>query len=300
MINICREIFYKLWNCPNSMTTVTRIVLMFSVLCLIITMFQWFFSQPNFHLKYLILNISSDNVQHVKPKELKKLVIMELNGTALTTDLGPIYKSVLSHPWIKEATVRRIWPNKILVNLVEHNIIGVWSDGRFVTQAGKLLQFDKLQSESINKEKNCFLLKLDGPNETVTAVLDRARMISKKAIKVGLQTTGVQLTSQYDWRVFFSNGMKKNMKEIREFLTTKMYKHSEINRMTSKAKRIVSDLYKIYSEEPDCLPYEWRNSYNNSLDIFSKNRIIADYIAGMTDRFAINEHKKLFDFNKGW
>lgn len=211
MINICREIFYKLWNCPNSMTTVTRIVLMFSVLCLIITMLPWFFSQPNFHLKYLILNISSDNVQHVKPKELKKLVIMELNGTALTTDLGPIYKSVLSHPWIKEATVRRIWPNKILVNLVEHNIIGVWSDGRFVTQAGKLLQFDKLQSESINKEKNCFLLKLDGPNETVTAVLDRARMISKKASKVGLQTTGVQLTSQYDWRVFFSNGMKMEL-----------------------------------------------------------------------------------------
>ena len=211
MINICREIFYKLWNCPNSMTTVTRIVLMFSVLCLIITMLQWFFSQPNFHLKYLILNISSDNVQHVKPKELKKLVIMELNGTALTTDLGPIYKSVLSHPWIKEATVRRIWPNKILVNLVEHNIIGVWSDGRFVTQAGKLLQFDKLQSESINKEKNCFLLKLDGPNETVTAVLDRASMISKKASKVGLQTTGVQLTSQYDWRVFFSNGMKMEL-----------------------------------------------------------------------------------------
>ncbi len=245
MINICREIFYKLWNCPNSMTTVTRIVLMFSVLCLIITMFQWFFSQPNFHLKYLILNISSDNVQHVKPKELKKLVIMELNGTALTTDLGPIYKSVLSHPWIKEATVRRIWPNKILVNLVEHNIIGVWSDGRFVTQAGKLLQFDKLQSESINKEKNCFLLKLDGPNETVTAVLDRARMISKKASKVGLQTTGVQLTSQYDWRVFFSNGMKMELGG--ENLETPLEKRLDnfFNSIEWVRKKIKNDLISV-------------------------------------------------------
>ena len=245
MINICREIFYKLWNCPNSMTTVTRIVLMFSVLCLIITMLQWFFSQPNFHLKYLILNISSDNVQHVKPKELKKLVIMELNGTALTTDLGPIYKSVLSHPWIKEATVRRIWPNKILVNLVEHNIIGVWSDGRFVTQAGKLLQFDKLQSESINKEKNCFLLKLDGPNETVTAVLDRARMISKKASKVGLQTTGVQLTSQYDWRVFFSNGMKMELGG--ENLETPLEKRLDnfFNSIVWVRKKIKKDLISV-------------------------------------------------------
>ncbi len=245
MINICREIFYKLWNCPNSMTTVTRIVLMFSVLCLIITMLPWFFSQPNFHLKYLILNISSDKVQHVKPKELKKLVIMELNGTALTTDLGPIYKSVLSHPWIKEATVRRIWPNKILVNLVEHNIIGVWSDGRFVTQAGKLLQFDKLQSESINKEKNCFLLKLDGPNETVTAVLDRARMISKKASKVGLQTTGVQLTSQYDWRVFFSNGMKMELGG--ENLETPLEKRLDnfFNSIAWVRKKIKKDLISV-------------------------------------------------------
>ena len=245
MINICREIFYKLWNCPNSMTTVTRIVLMFSVLCLIITMLPWFFSQPNFHLKYLILNISSDNVQHVKPKELKKLVIMELNGTALTTDLGPIYKSVLSHPWIKEATVRRIWPNKILVNLVEHNIIGVWSDGRFVTQAGKLLQFDKLQSESINKEKNCFLLKLDGPNETVTAVLDRASMISKKASKVGLQTTGVQLTSQYDWRVFFSNGMKMELGG--ENLETPLEKRLDnfFNSIAWVRKKIKKDLISV-------------------------------------------------------
>ncbi len=111
-------------------------------------------------------------------------------------------------------------------------------------------------------------------------------------------STDVRLLNQP--LVIFSEEMKKNMKEIRVFLTSKMYKHYKINRMTSKAKRIVSDLYKIYSEEPDCLPDKWRKSYINAQDNFSKNRIIADYIAGMTDRFAVNEHKKLFDFNKGW
>ncbi|MAH89278.1 MAG: deoxyguanosinetriphosphate triphosphohydrolase [Pelagibacterales bacterium] len=100
--------------------------------------------------------------------------------------------------------------------------------------------------------------------------------------------------------IVFSDEMSVNMKEIRKFLTTKMYKHYEINRMTSKAKRIVADLYKIYSQESDCLPYEWKRNYDNAKNSFFKNRIIADYIAGMTDRFAINEHKKLYDFNKGW
>ena len=45
---------------------------------------------------------------------------------------------------------------------------------------------------------------------------------------------------------------------------------------------------------------KWKNSYEKATDSFSRNRIIADYIAGMTDRFALYEHKKLYDFNKGW
>ena len=69
-------------------------------------------------IKDLILNINSNDVQHVKPEELKKLVVRELNGTALTTDLDAIYTSIVSHPWIKDATVRRIWPNKILAKHV--------------------------------------------------------------------------------------------------------------------------------------------------------------------------------------
>ncbi|MDC0651890.1 deoxyguanosinetriphosphate triphosphohydrolase, partial [Alphaproteobacteria bacterium] len=100
--------------------------------------------------------------------------------------------------------------------------------------------------------------------------------------------------------VIFSDDMKYKIKEIRNFLTINMYKKSDINRMTSKAKRIISDLFKIYANEPDCLPEVWKESFDKVDNSISKHRIIADYIAGMTDRFAVNEHRKLFDFNKGW
>ena len=59
-------------------------------------------------------------------------------------------------------------------------------------------------------------------------------------------------------------------------------------------------LFKIFTQEADCLPKEWKLNYDKAENSFSRNRIITDYIAGMTDRFAINEHKKLYDFNKGW
>ena len=133
-----------------------------------------------------------------------------------------------------------------------------------------------------------------------------SKMILDLVIKTKENIKKFQPKSSQDVRLLgkplieFSDVMSLNMQEIRAFLTTKMYKHYEINRMTSKAKRIVSDLYKIYSKEADCLPNEWRINYDKAENLFFKNRIIADYIAGMTDRYAINEHKKLYDFNKGW
>ena len=133
-----------------------------------------------------------------------------------------------------------------------------------------------------------------------------SKMISDLVLKTKENIKKFQPKSSQDVRLLgkplieFSNSMSLSMKEIRAFLTTKMYKHFEINRMTSKAKRIVSDLFKIYSLEADCLPNEWKLNYDSAKNSFSRNRIITDYIAGMTDRFAINEHKKLFDFNKGW
>jgi dGTPase len=131
-------------------------------------------------------------------------------------------------------------------------------------------------------------------------------MINDLVVATNLNINKYNLKSSQDVRmlktplIVFSEDMKFKMKEIRKFLTVRMYKNSDINRMTSKAKRIVADLFTIYSNEPDCLPEEWKKSFDQVDGNISKHRIIADYIAGMTDRFAVNEHRKLFDFNKGW
>ena len=80
---------------------------------------------------------------------------------------------------------------------------------------------------------------------------------------------------------------------------TKMYKHWKINIMTTKAKHIVSELFKIYYKESNLLPFQWNIKIKRENKI-NKARVISDYIAGMTDRFAIKEYQKLFDTSKGW
>ncbi len=94
--------------------------------------------------------------------------------------------------------------------------------------------------------------------------------------------------------VGFSTEMTQNVKVLRQFLWTRMYKHSKVNRICAKARYIVKDLFGFFMAEPSCLPTEWFDVVQSVSTIPEKTRIVADYIAGMTDRYAVQEHRRLF------
>ena len=94
--------------------------------------------------------------------------------------------------------------------------------------------------------------------------------------------------------VAFSEEMRENDRALRLFLFQRMYRHYKVNRMTAKAKRVVRELFEQYLDRPDCLPQEWRAAAE-AVDGSERARLVADYIAGMTDRYALHEHAKIFD-----
>ena len=94
--------------------------------------------------------------------------------------------------------------------------------------------------------------------------------------------------------IAFSDEMAKNDRELKEFLFPNMYRHYKLNRMTSKARRVVQDLFALFLAEPGTMPTEWQVNANGPNDELTA-RVVADYIAGMTDRHALDEHKRLFD-----
>ena len=98
--------------------------------------------------------------------------------------------------------------------------------------------------------------------------------------------------------VAFSDEMRQNDRALRAFLFQRMYRHYKVNRMTSKAKRVVRELFDHYLERPDCLPDEWRAAAEGVRGT-ARARLVADYIAGMTDRYALVEHAKNFDLRVG-
>jgi len=94
--------------------------------------------------------------------------------------------------------------------------------------------------------------------------------------------------------VAFSGEMRENERALRAFLFERMYRHFRVNRMTSKARRVVGELFTLFLAEPQCLPTEWGTLAGPARSAETA-RVVADYIAGMTDRYALDEHRRLFD-----
>ena len=102
--------------------------------------------------------------------------------------------------------------------------------------------------------------------------------------------------------VAFSEAMVAQERVLRTFLMERMYRHYKVNRETSKARRVVRDLFSLFMAEPPCLPTEWQGylvaaETGGDPGSLMRARIIGDYIAGMTDRYALLEHRRLFDMD---
>jgi len=93
----------------------------------------------------------------------------------------------------------------------------------------------------------------------------------------------------------FSDDLFSDLKQIRDFLFENMYRHWTVRRMRRKAAQIIVDIFDIFMDDPGMMPPEWKIAAAG--DETRRARVIADYIAGMTDRFALQEHAKLTDPN---
>jgi dGTPase len=91
--------------------------------------------------------------------------------------------------------------------------------------------------------------------------------------------------------ISFSDNMKQEAQALKRFLRANLYQHYVVNRMTSKARRIVTDLFNIFLEGPQLMPPDYQTNGGN---VDEQARKVADYIAGMTDRYAMREYRRLF------
>lgn len=96
----------------------------------------------------------------------------------------------------------------------------------------------------------------------------------------------------------FSDAMRAQNLELKQFLRKELYQHYRVRRMTTKAARVISELFEVFMNDPRLLPPEPAHNtqvLEEAQGTAGRARAVADYIAGMTDRYAIKEYNRLFD-----
>jgi dGTPase len=139
------------------------------------------------------------------------------------------------------------------------------------------------------------LLRLESIRRMIGAMVDDVMGETlRNAASLGLKTAE-DVRHQKQATVAFSRDMLEDLGALRAFLYNRMYRHYRVNRSRSATKRKLVQLFELFMAEPDVLPPEWGAPAMAAPDENARARLVCDYIAGMTDRFAIEEHHKLFN-----
>jgi dGTPase len=123
-----------------------------------------------------------------------------------------------------------------------------------------------------------------------TQVTDLISETEKRIRKTGLKSS-TDVKKAGDKIVSFSPSMLALRKPLRTFLLERLYRHYRVIRMSNKAKLFIQELFKYYVQKPEALPTQMQKKIAQE----GVRRVVCDYIAGMTDRYALDEYKKLFD-----
>jgi len=138
-------------------------------------------------------------------------------------------------------------------------------------------------------------------NETVRRMINALIIDLIDTSRERIRASGVQTVEEVRIAgplIAFSESMRSEALLLKRFLRKNLYQHYQVNRMTSKARRVVTELFNIFMQEPALLPPSYQLARDAGIDETQHTavqaRSVSDYIAGMTDRYAMREHRRLF------
>ncbi|MEG1453014.1 MAG: deoxyguanosinetriphosphate triphosphohydrolase, partial [Brevundimonas sp.] len=140
------------------------------------------------------------------------------------------------------------------------------------------------------------MLRLEAVRRMIGVMVDDVLAETEHRLKSHRIETPEDVRLAPETLVQFSAGMMQELSVLRRFLFERMYRHYRVNRTRSQARRVLAQLFNLAMAEPEVLPPEWQKAAMTP-DRTARARAVCDYIAGMTDRYAIEVHRKLFSLD---
>lgn len=221
-----------MWNNVRQLNLAANALHTLLVLALLAAGCYWLVQRPNFALREI--RIEGDT-EHINSPTVRASVVGKLKGNFFTVDLDTARAAFEQMPWVRHASVRRVWPNALAVSLEEYKPLGTWGSDQLVSTDGEL--FTANQGE-LDEELPAF----DGPDGTAKEVVARYRDFEKWFAPLGVTPEEVTLSPRYAWTVKLSNGTQLELGRERNADTLGERSHRLIAAWSAVTQRWGNDI----------------------------------------------------------
>lgn len=193
-----------MWHDVRALNATASFLTAVTVLAALVTGVWWLSQRPMFALgSVTVESMYGIDLKHVNALTVRNGVIGKIRGNFFTADLDQVRTTFETVPWVRRATVRREWPNALVVEVEEHEAIGTWGDeGRLLSVKG-----DVFTANIAETEDEQALPAFEGPPGTEKDVLARFAQLRTAFAAVQLVPRSLSLSDRYAWTVRLDNGM---------------------------------------------------------------------------------------------
>jgi len=193
-----------MWHDAKALNATAGALTALSVLACAAGGVWWLAQRPVFDLRSIrVETMDRTDLRHVNELILRNGALSRIKGNFFTANLDTVRQVFEAVPWVRRASVRREWPDQLIVALEEHEALGTWGeDGRLLSTKG-----DVFTANLAEAEEDHALPEFDGPDGSEKEVLDRFIELRKWFGVIRLTPEAVSLSSRYAWTVKLDNGM---------------------------------------------------------------------------------------------
>jgi cell division protein FtsQ len=196
-----------MWHHPRAMIWLSNVLFTVALALFAAAALQWVVARNQFAIWQVEVAAAQRSpaaqaaLQRVGEAALKQVNASALRGSFFTADLQAVRVEFGKLPWVRQVDVRRVWPNRLQVNLEEHQVLGTWGEGRLLNTHGEVFVANIAEAESEGR-----LPEFSGPNGSELAVAQRWRELSQWLEPLHVKPVGLNLSSRYAWTAQLENG----------------------------------------------------------------------------------------------
>ncbi len=193
-----------MWHNVRALNAVSNTCFAVFLLAVATGVVGWLVRKPVYALQSVkVQSVGGETLRHVNASTVKSTALPAIQGNFFTVDLDEVRTAFKAVPWVREASIRREWPGKLVVSLEEYQPLGIWGEeGQLLSTKGDLFTVNMAEAE-----EDYDLLKFSGPKGSEREVLARYEAFRKQFAAIDLAPKEIRLSDRYAWTVRLDNGM---------------------------------------------------------------------------------------------